>query len=49
MNFGRRLKMGDYGEPGNVTDRLLKLAYGGEDFDQMFCDAERINALRDKF
>ena len=49
LNPGRRLKMGDRGEPGNVTDRLLKLAYGGEDVDQMFDDAEQLNALRDKF
>lgn len=41
--------MGDRGEPGNITDRLLKLAYGGEDLDQMFDGAEQLNALRNKF
>lgn len=49
INLERRLKVGDRGELGNMTDRLLKLAYGGEDVDQMFRDAERLNALCNKF
>lgn len=41
--------MGDRGEPGNMTDRLLKLAYGGEDLNQMFDEAEQLKVLCAKF
>lgn len=41
--------MGEFGEPGGVTERLLKIAHGGEDLDQMFREADQLKALRGKF